>query len=76
MKSEGNPMHPSRCRAEQRDTSRLNAAPRCLAKTRGGSPCQSPAVKGKARCRMHGGAKGTGAPAGERNGAYRHGLQT
>ena len=25
---------------------------------------------------MHGGAEGSGAPSGERNGAYRHGLQT
>jgi hypothetical protein len=33
------------------------AAPRCGAKarTRGGNPCQAPAVKGKMRCRMHGG---------------------
>ena len=30
-------------------------------------------MKGKARCRMHGGAKGSGTPRGERNGAYRHG---
>lgn len=51
-------------------------APRCCAKTRAGLECQSPAVKGKARCRMHGGAKGSGAPTGERNGAYRHGLRT
>ena len=25
---------------------------------------------------MHGGAKGSGAPKGERNGSYRHGLYT
>ncbi len=25
---------------------------------------------------MHGGATGSGAPKGERNGAYRHGLRT
>ncbi|WP_342150418.1 hypothetical protein [Methylorubrum sp. SB2] len=31
---------------------------------------------GKKRCRMHGGAAGSGAPSGERNGAYRHGLKT
>ncbi|WP_313898402.1 hypothetical protein [Methylobacterium sp. J-068] len=31
-------------------------------------------MKGKARCRMHGGAKGVGAPKGERNGAYRTGF--
>lgn len=25
---------------------------------------------------MHGGARGSGAPKGERNGAYRHGMRT
>ncbi len=49
---------------------------RCGAKTRSGKPCQSPAVSGKARCRMHGGAHGIGAPRGERNGQYRHGRFT
>ena len=33
---------------------------RCGAKTRQGTPCQNPAMKGKARCRNHGG-KSTGA---------------
>ena len=33
-----------------------NAAPRCGAKTRTGCPCRSPAIRGKRRCRMHGGA--------------------
>ena len=28
---------------------------RCLAKNRKGNPCQSPALKGRARCRLHGG---------------------
>jgi uncharacterized protein YjcR len=51
---------------------RMNRAPRCLARTRSGKPCQSPAVKGKRRCRMHGGAPGSGAPKGNRN-ALRHG---
>ncbi len=49
----------------------LSSAPRCLAKTRKGSPCQSPAVNGKKRCRMHGGTN-PGAPKGNRN-AYKHG---
>lgn len=33
------------------------AAPRCGARCRrnGGAPCRGPAIKGKARCRMHGG---------------------
>ena len=43
------------------------------AKTRGGTPCRAPAANGTARCRMHGGAKGSGAPLGNRN-ALKHGL--
>jgi uncharacterized protein YjcR len=35
----------------------------------------SPAVGGKNRCRMHGGAAGSGAPRGNRN-ALKHGLFT
>ncbi len=46
----------------------LRQAPRCLARTRSGTPCQKPAAKGKKRCRLHGGAEGSGAPCGERNG--------
>jgi glucans biosynthesis protein len=55
-----------------RPTDRLNAAPRCGARTRKGTPCQQAAVRGKPRCRMHGGAKGSGAPKGNRN-AWKHG---
>jgi glucans biosynthesis protein len=32
-----------------------STAPRCGARTRGGGACRSPAVRGKRRCRMHGG---------------------
>lgn len=35
-------------------------ASRCGAKNRQGNPCQCPAMRGKARCRLHGG-KSTGA---------------
>jgi hypothetical protein len=59
-----------------REPSPLRQAPRCGARTRSGKPCQSPVVKGKTRCRMHGGANGSGAPSGERNGNYRHGRFT
>ena len=54
----------------------MHAAPRCgaRAKTRGGEPCQAPAVRGKARCRMHGG-KSSGAPKGNRN-AWKHGARS
>jgi uncharacterized protein YjcR len=48
---------------------------RCGAKTRSGNPCRSPAVSGKKRCRMHGGAPGSGAPRGNKN-ALKHGLYT
>lgn len=53
---------------------RVAKAPRCLARTRSGTECQSPAVKGKRRCRMHGG-KGSGAPEGNRN-AWKHGARS
>ena len=56
-----NPMQPER----------LAKAPRCLARTRSGTECQSPAVNGKRRCRMHGG-NNPGAPVGNRN-ARKHG---
>ena len=50
-------------------------SPRCGARTRRGSPCRAPIVTGKARCRMHGGAEGSGAPAGNQN-ALKHGRFT
>ena len=62
--------------AHIRNTGPMLASPRCGAKTRSGGACRSPAVHGKKRCRMHGGGKGSGAPPGERNGNYRHGLRT
>ena len=48
---------------------------RCGAKTRAGTSCQAPAVSGRKRCRMHGGAAGAGAPKGNHN-ALKHGLYT
>ncbi|TPG56700.1 hypothetical protein EAH76_02065 [Sphingomonas glacialis] len=53
----------------------LANAPRCLAQTRSGTACRSPRVRGRNRCRMHGGAKGSGAPRGNQN-ALKHGLRT
>ena len=53
----------------------MNGSPRCGARTRRGPPCQAPAIKGKRRCRMHGGADGSGAPIGNRN-ALKHGFYT
>ena len=49
---------------------------RCRAKTRSGHPCKNPVVTGRKRCRMHGGAAGSGAPTGERHGRYKHGRCT
>ena len=61
-------MHP-------RNTGPMMSATRCGAKTRKGAPCQAPAVSGKSRCRMHGGAEGSGAPKGNQN-ALKQGLYT
>ncbi|WP_370870821.1 HGGxSTG domain-containing protein [Bradyrhizobium sp.] len=51
------------------------ASCRCGARTRAGGLCRAPAMRGKRRCRKHGGAPGSGAPSGNRN-ALRHGLFT
>ena len=50
-------------------------SPRCGARTRQGAPCRAPAVNNKRRCRMHGGANGSGAPIGSQN-ALKHGFNT
>jgi hypothetical protein len=49
---------------------------KCGARTRSGTPCRAPKVAGKSRCRIRGGAAGSGAPKGERNGNWRHGRFT
>jgi uncharacterized protein YjcR len=56
-----------------RNTGPMLASPRCGAKTRCGGACRSPTVHGRKRCRMHGGAHGSGAPRANRN-ARKHGL--
>jgi len=58
-----------------RNTGPMLASPRCGAKTRCGGACRAPALRGKKRCRMHGGAPGSGAPRANQN-ARRHGLFT
>ena len=58
-----------------RHTGAMLASPRCGAKVRSGGSCRSPAVRGKRRCRMHGGAPESGAPRGNQN-ARKHGLFT
>jgi hypothetical protein len=53
------------------------SAPRCGARTRAGVPCRGPAIKGKARCRMHGGrSTGPRTPEGRersRRARWKHG---
>jgi len=61
--------------AHGRNTGPMLSSPRCGARTRAGGSCRSPAVHGKKRCRMHGGAVGSGAPQKNKN-AFRHGLFT
>jgi len=56
-------------------TAPMLASPRCGAKIRSGSACRAPAVHGRKRCRMHGGAPGSGPPRGNCN-ARKHGLFT
>jgi len=48
-----------------------HAPRRCGAKTRAGTPCKTPPVRGRTRCRMHGGTS-PGAPIGNRY-AWKHG---
>jgi hypothetical protein len=50
----------------------LGSAPRCGARTRTGTPCRCPALRGRRRCRLHGGLS-PGAPRGTRNGNYTDG---
>jgi hypothetical protein len=58
-----------------RNTGPMLASLRCGAKTRSGNACRSPAMHGKKRCRMDGGAPGSGAPRGNQN-ALKHGTYT
>jgi hypothetical protein len=58
-----------------RNTGPMLASERCGAKTRNVGSCKSPAVHGKKRCRMHGGAPGSGAPKENKN-ALKHGMFT
>jgi hypothetical protein len=53
----------------------MRAARRCSARTRAGTPCQCPAIRGRARCRLHGGLS-LGAPSGSNNGNYVDGYFT
>jgi len=59
----------------KRNTGPMVGSARCGALTRSGKPCKAPVVRGKKRCRMHGGAAGSGAPLGNKN-ALKHGRYT
>jgi hypothetical protein len=61
---------------QTREPLAIRLLPRCGARNRAGQPCQRAVARGKSRCTMHGGAPGSGAPKGERNGNYRHGRFT
>jgi hypothetical protein len=58
-----------------RRISNLRGARRCGARNRAGTSCQCPAIKGRGRCRLHGGLS-PGAPRGKQNGNFRHGFWT
>ena len=62
-----------RTRPSDLEIARMLGSPRCGAKarTRNWQPCRNPAVKGKRRCRMHGG-KNEGGKIGNQN-ALKHG---
>ena len=55
------------------ETGQVSQPSQCGARTRSGAPCKSAPVTGRRRCRMHGGADGSGAPEGSKNGNYKHG---
>jgi hypothetical protein len=66
---------PMNASERNRQPVQFQKARQCGARTKSGKPCRSPATK-KGRCRLHGGASGSGGPPGKRNGQYRHGERT
>ena len=53
----------------------IRGAARCGAQARSGTPCRCPAIRGRARCRLHGGLS-PGAPKGSGNGNFKDGFWT
>ena len=53
----------------------IRGARRCGAKTRAATSCQCPAIRGRSRCRIHGGLS-PGAPRGRGNGNFKDGYWT
>jgi hypothetical protein len=68
MKNELNPMSASLSDRLHND--------RCGARTKTGQLCQQSKEAGRSRCHLHGGAPGSGAPFGDRNGSYKDGAHT
>jgi hypothetical protein len=58
-----------------RQLENIRTAQRCGARTRAGGACQCPAIRGRNRCRLHGG-RSTGAPKGRANGNFVRGEFT
>ena len=59
----------------ERRIENLKRAPRCGAQTRSGARCQRFAMRGRRRCRLHGGLS-PGAPRGTKNGNFSNGHWT
>ena len=70
VETQGVGCYPSRRINLMQSKSAMHQSPRCQARTRRGTECQSPAMP-NGRCRMHGG-RSPGAPKGNRN-AWKHG---
>jgi hypothetical protein len=66
VKLTNNPMNQGRVMAR---LTNLRGARRCCAETRAGGACQCPAIRGRNRCRLHGGCS-PGAPKGSANGNF------
>jgi len=64
---------PAGARPDAAAVARMLSSPRCGARTRCGAPCRAPAVAGKARCRKHGAAAGSGGQADNKN-AWKDGF--
>src|SRR5262249_50295646 len=67
--------NPTKADMRNQQPVQFQTARQCGARTKSGMTCRAPATK-KGPCRLHGGARGSGAPPGERNGQYRHGERT
>lgn len=57
---------------DRETTEQPSGAPMCGVRTRSGAPCDRAPEPDRRRCRLHGGAAGSGAPCGNRN-SRRHG---